>query len=42
MLAWVWRGVLAFDRIGQRIPQLVQMMVEHDVKRLSGQGASAK
>ena len=27
MLAWVWRGVLAFDRIGQRIPQLVQMMV---------------
>ena len=27
MLGWIWRGVLAFDRIGSRIPQLIQMMV---------------
>ncbi|BCW90249.1 hypothetical protein sos41_34170 [Alphaproteobacteria bacterium SO-S41] len=27
MLGWIWRGVLAFDRIGSRIPQLIQMMI---------------
>lgn len=27
MLRWLWRGVLAFDRIGSRIPQFVQMML---------------
>jgi hypothetical protein len=25
MLAFVWRGVLAFDRVGSRIPQLIQI-----------------
>lgn len=27
MFTTLWRGVLAFDRIGRRIPQLIQMMV---------------
>lgn len=25
VLRFIWRGVLAFDRIGSRIPQLIQM-----------------
>lgn len=26
-MRWLWRGVLAMDRIGSRVPQLVQMLV---------------
>jgi hypothetical protein len=25
VLRFIWRGVLAFDRIGSRIPQLIQI-----------------
>jgi len=25
VLPFIWRGVLAFDRIGSRIPQLIQI-----------------
>lgn len=27
MLRFLWRGVLAFDRVGSRVPQLIQMMI---------------
>ncbi len=37
MLRWLWNGVLAFDRIGRRIPQLIQMMlVEFGIFMLIG------
>jgi hypothetical protein len=27
VLRFIWRGVLAFDRIGSRIPQLIQILL---------------
>ena len=31
VLRFIWRGVLAFDRIGSRIPQLIQIwLIDHE------------
>ena len=27
VLRFIWRGILAFDRIGSRIPQLIQILL---------------
>ena len=42
MLGWLWRGVLAFDRVGSRIPQLVQMMVVETIICFCVGGFAAK